>query len=96
MTRYELWRNGWVKQHQPSRLKEWLKDVFEFSAIKYGETEKGQGDIVIVNLKTPDCFDFDLKEYLKHTHNFERIETNGIYTNLYYGKKFYIEMLKSI
>lgn len=90
--RYLYWRRGWVPQHKISSIKESLEGIFSYSDIKLGK--KGQGDVVIVNLKPLQSY--TLQDYLGYTRDIDKIETVGIYTNIYWGRKYYTEMIKEI
>lgn len=80
-----------------SELKNILEDMdIKYSSIKLGEIDKNQGDIVIVNLSAnKELLESALDEYFKNIrldiwHEDKktpkyRVETNGIYTNIYYS-----------
>lgn len=78
-----------IRQHQPGRIKMWLKDVFDFTDVKYGNIEKGEGDIVIINLKPSYDHGISFSEYFRHTHWVDRIETKGIFTNIFWKDSFF-------
>lgn len=92
--RYRHWRKGFVKQHSLSEIKSFIGSVYDYKQIKRGDVKKGEGDIVIIGLQELDWLDF--KEYISHTHSIDRVETKGIYTNIYFGHKFFNEMLNEI
>lgn len=93
--RYKFWRKGWVAQHRPSRISQMLKDVFEFGQVRFGDIKKGQGDIVIINLKDENDF-VSFKDYISHFLGIKKIEKEGIYTNIYFSDKFFVESIKEI
>ena len=99
----EQWRNSpkvrqeIIDQHSISSIKKFLDGVFDYTDIKLGEIKKNQGDVVIINLKNnPELPELDFKEYFTHTHWTDRIETLGIYTNIYWNKEFYKLLLERI
>lgn len=87
-----------VKQHTPESIKKSLEGIFTFTDIKFGDVKKGQGDVVIINCKVlPELAEhINLKDYLSHTRFVDTIETNGIFTNIYWSKEFFKESLKYI
>lgn len=92
----EDWRRpGLVKQHSVKAVKEALDGLWTFTDIKHGDIKKGQGDIVIVNLK-PLQNEYSLIDYLGYTRFIDRVEVTGIYTNIYWGKEFFSENIKRI
>lgn len=84
---YKYWRNGFVKQHNTKDIAKSLDGIFQYSKVKLGDINKKQGDIVIVNLIEPD--DVSFNEYIKYLFAVEKIEQDGIYTNLFFSKKFF-------
>lgn len=50
----------------------------------------------MVNLKPVHEWAPDLTEYLSYVLDIKEIVTNGIYTNIFYGNRVFIENLKSI
>lgn len=87
-------KSQFIQQHSITAIKKWLDGVFEYSSVKFGESKKGQGDIVVVNLKGPDWL--DIKEYLEHTHLVDRIEVAGIYTNIFWSRNFFTLVINFI
>ncbi len=79
-----------------SGLENIFKDFgIKYSSIRLGDIEKNQGDIVIINLSNKELLESALDKYFedvrlniwindKNTCKY-RIETNGIYTNIYYN-----------
>lgn len=86
------WRKGFVEQHSPKRIARWLDGVFPYSQVKHGDLSKKQGDVVIVNLGENEYV--GLYEYLSHTLGDIHIETNGIYTNVFFSDKSLEELLR--
>ena len=94
--RYLFWRKGWVAQHKKENIGNWLDGSWSFSQSKQGNIKNGEGDIVLINLRKEYNHNYDLKEYLLHCYDIDKIETKGIYTNIYFGNKFFNESLKEI
>ncbi len=95
--RYRYWRKGFTSQHSVQAFKDWIGDLWQYSDIRHGDVKKGQGDIVIINLKpSPIETEISLFDYLSHTKDIDRIEKKGIYTNIYFGCKFFSEVIKEI
>lgn len=69
--------------------------MFSYSCIKFGNLEQGEGDVVIINLK-PLQEHISFKDYMNPTHAVERIETKGIYTNIFWARRFFQETVKEI
>jgi hypothetical protein len=87
--RYRMWRTESIAQHSVRGIENVLRNLYNYTSIKLGDIKKGEGDIVIIDLdekSNPFC---PLKEYLSHTHHIGKIETKGIYTNIYWSDKFY-------
>lgn len=80
--------------HSPEGIAEYLNGVFEYSKVVYGDINKKQGDVVIINLKKNEEVPFE--EYIKYCRLVDRIETIGRYTNLYYSPKYFGEIIKKI
>lgn len=97
MTR-EQWRlPGLISQHQPSRVAKMLDGIFPYSQVKFGKGN--QGDIVIVNLQNPVSLGnetLEIKDYLSYFLMIESIQTIGIYTNVYFKRSFFANVLKRI
>lgn len=74
-----------IKQHTVKAVEAWLKGVFPYSQIRHGDISRGHGDIVIVNLGDNPFVSFE--EYMRHTHDIERIETVGRFTNIWWGSR---------
>lgn len=91
---YLFWRKGWILQHNPQDISEYLNGVFDYKQVKYGNIKKGEGDIVIIGLGKNEWV--SIEEYLKHCYGVDRIETSGIFTNVYFSKRFFIESIKHI
>lgn len=87
-----------LKQHSVESIKNALNGIFTFSQIKHGNIKKGEGDVVIINIKVNDELKdhVTLENYLSYTRFIDRIETNGIYTNIFFGKELYNLMNKHI
>ena len=92
--KYNWWRNGFVNQHKLREVEKWIGDCFSYKQIKLGNIKNGEGDIVVIGLGKNDYIDFE--EYMGYTHSVDRIETNGIYTNIYWSKKFFRFLLEEI
>ncbi len=92
--KYLSWRKGFVKQHQLSKVKKIIEDVFDFKEIKFGDIKKRQGDVVLIGLKDNEHVNF--KEYMEYLFSIDRIETKGMYTNIFFGRKYYELMLDEI
>ena len=97
---YKKWRaNGLVKQYSPENIGKHFTDFgATFSQIKSGDIKKGEGDIVIINLKLPDDIQnvFFIFSSLSHFFDLQDISSNGIYTNITFGKEFYKEAISAI
>lgn len=96
--RYRLWLNGIIPQHSIYAIKKSLDGIFTYTSIKHGNINKGEGDVVIINLKwntelAPYC---SFEEYFMYTHLLDRIETKGIYTNIFWSPEFYALNVKYI
>lgn len=114
--RYLYWRREFVADHSIAGIKKKLEYFFDYEQIKHGDLKKGEGDIVIINLKsfpTPYILipkekslkrkmqtieqPVTLEEYITWTSlDIAKIETKGIYTNLYFGKKILREAVNEI
>lgn len=92
--RYLFWRKGFIKNHNPRDMARLLDNVFDYSQVKFGDTKKGEGDIVIINVGTNDHV--ELEEYLSHFFGVGKIDTNGIYTNVLFSDEFFHDSLKEI
>lgn len=92
------WRlPGLISQHQPHKIAQMLNGVFEYSQVKFGKPN--QGDIVIINLKSPTKLGNEtltIQDYLSHFLMIESIQTTGIYTNIRFSRDFYTQTLKRI
>ncbi len=91
----EQWRDiHWgeiITQHSVDSIKKSLDGIFLYTDVKHGKN--GQGDIVIINLK-PTTIPFE--EYFNYTHWVDKIETKGIYTNIYWNREFFTRTTKYI
>ena len=94
--RYRFWLNGIIPQHDISAIKKNLEGMFTYSDIKLGNIKKNEGNIVIINLKPVEEIDISFKDYFTYTHLVDRIETKGIYTNIYWSRKFYQHLINYI
>lgn len=96
--RYRFWLNGIIPQHNILAIKKNLEGIFTYSSIKFGEIKKGQGDIVIINLKAvPELEGYiNFEEYFIHTHLVDRLEIKGIFTNIYWSKEFFAKSIEYI
>jgi hypothetical protein len=82
----------YLKYSNPKFLADYLKEVFPHRQVLHGK--KNQGDIVIVGMEPNPHL--TLEEYLKPLFPVEKIETKGIYTNIYLGRDFHTEILKKV
>lgn len=97
--RKEYKDNHWgdvIRQHSVERIKKFLDGVFSYSAVKHGDIKKGQGDVVIVNLKPSYDHRIPFGDYFKHTHWVNKIETKGRYTNIFWNREFFTRTIKHI
>ena len=85
-----------ILQHHPKAIKKWLDGVFDYSSVKFGDIKKGQGDIVIINLKPHYDHNISFVDYMAHTHFIDRIITEGIYTNIYWKREFFVKTTEYI
>lgn len=92
--RYLYWRKGIMERHSSQRISDNLRGVFEFSQVRPGNIYRNEGDIVIINLKEHILYSFTLKEYLDYFYLIDRIEIKGIYTNVYFSKRYFNEVIK--
>lgn len=81
-----------LKYSNPKWLSEYLKEVFPHRQVVHGKNR--QGDIVIIGMEPNEWI--TLEQYLKPILPIRKIETVGIYTNIYLGKSFHQEVLKHI
>lgn len=88
--RYRYWRKNWVKQHNPTSISKALGTLYPHSKVIHGK--KGQGDVVIINLKDTK----GLHKYLSYFYGIDRIEQIGIYTNVYFSTDFFSNVIKEI
>lgn len=80
---------GLFDQHSIESVKKSLCGIYTYSQIKWGAIKKGEGDIVIVNLKPVTDGLPDIKTYLSHTRFVDRVETVGIFTNVYWSDEYF-------
>lgn len=95
--RYRYWLNGIIPQHDLSSVKKSLDTAYEYKDCKLGNIQKGEGDVVIIGLKKkPELEHYDFWKCFKYTHMVDRIETIGIFTNIYWSKKFFSSLVEYI
>lgn len=90
--KYLHWRKGFISQHSPECIAKSVKPFFSFSDVKYGNIKQNQGDVVIVNLQPMQDF-MTITEYLSHSRDIAQIDQEGIYTNIYFGRKYFNEVM---
>ena len=79
--------------HSSKGIENWIKGIVDYTQIKSGDIKKGEGDVVVINLKEP--IDY-LKELLEPIFYIDRIETKGIFTNIYFERKVFTHILTII
>lgn len=84
----------YIVQHTPSSIARWLNGVFPYTQVKWGNIKNGEGDVVVINLGKNDFVSFE--EYMRHTHSIDRIVQIGIYTNIYFTRKFFADSVALI
>lgn len=94
-TWYKFRLKGLVEQHNPDRIAKNIKGVFPFKEVRYGNLKKGDGDIVIINLLDNNEF-VSFREFMDYFYFIDRVEKIGIYTNIYFSKKFFQTVISLI
>lgn len=82
----------YLKYSNPKYLTNYLKDIFPHRQVLQGK--KNQGDIVIIGLEQNPHL--TIEEYLAPLFPINRIETTGVFTNIYLSNEFHKEVLKYI
>ncbi len=85
-----------VNSHTPERIKRNLKNIVEFTDIKFGNIHKNEGDIVVVNLKEIPEVQISFKDYMNYFYMIDRIEQKGIYTNIYWKRELFTKTIQNI
>jgi hypothetical protein len=83
-----------LENHNAQGIKRWITGYYTFSQVKRGDLKKNQGDVVIVNLNTDNCI--PLIEYLEPIFYIEKIEQEGIYTNIFFKREVFIKIIDLI
>lgn len=83
--------SSFIKQHYPSNIKKILQGVFGYTDVKFGSIKRSDGDVVIINC-IPNDF-ISVEDYLRNFLSVDRVEQNGIYTNVFFKKEFFMRTI---
>ena len=87
-------RFHWIRQHHPEGIAKSLKGLFNYKEIKEGKIGKNEGDIVIIGLEESGVC--SIEEYLGYLLAIDRIEKNGIYTNIFFSDLYFKSVIDEI
>jgi len=92
--RYEFWKLNTLGKCDTDRVAKWLDGMFTYKQVVNGDIKRGDGDIVIIGADSNELVSLD--EYLRHVFPLDRVETKGIYTNMYFSREYFGLVIEDI